>query len=91
METNKTTTELKNITAMNGSSVKGSSEYKHLDDYLKALEYHHEQGELTPDEVAILDEFRMIKRQLEILEILKTKLIDSYYRDETDERDRDGR
>jgi hypothetical protein len=65
METNKTITALK-----------GSSEYKYLDDYIKALEAYHEQDLLTPDEVARLDEFRMIKRQLEILEILKTKIIE---------------
>ena len=73
MESNKITNEMD-----------GSSNYKHLNDYIKALEDYHEPGKLKPEEIAILDEFHMIKRQLEILEILKTKLIDSYYRDETD-------
>ena len=45
--------------------------YKHLEDEINTLEIYESLGDLSERGLDKLNEFKMIKRQLEILELMK--------------------
>jgi hypothetical protein len=52
--------------------------YKHLEDEINTLEIYESFGDLSERGLDKLNEFRMIKRQLEILELMKKALMKEY-------------